>query len=56
MKPLIVTDFTVSSSIFRIYVKSIYASTQSTTSTTVSGTLHVVAPFEISNVTAYTPM
>ena len=56
VKPLIVTDFTVSSSIFRIYVKSIYASTQSTTSTTVSGTLHVVAPFEISNVTAYTPM
>lgn len=54
--PLIVVYFTISSSVMRIYVKSIYGNPQSTTSSSVSGTLHIVAPFEISNVTAYTPM
>lgn len=49
--PLIVTYVSVNSSIFMICVKSIFGSTQSTSSTTVSGTLHIVAPFEISTVT-----
>lgn len=37
---------------FVISVKSNYASPQATSSTYVSGTLHIVAPFEISNVSA----
>ena len=49
--PLIVTYVSVTSSTFIIFVKSIFGNPQNTSSTTVSGTLHVVAPFEISSVT-----
>lgn len=38
---------------FVLNAKSIDASVQSTSSTTVSGTLHVVAPFEISSVSYF---
>lgn len=48
--PLIIPYVTVNSTAFYITVKSIYGSTQSTSSSTVSGTLKIVAPFEISNV------
>lgn len=50
--PLIITSVGVLSSYFTFYVKSISSSVQSTTSSTVSGKLHVVAPFEITSVTA----
>lgn len=50
--PLILTHITVGSTKFTVQLKSIYGNPQNTTSTTVSGTLHIVAPFEISNVTA----
>lgn len=53
---LIIVYFTISSSVMRIYTKSLEGNPQSTTSSSVSGALHIVAPFEISNVTAYTPM
>ena len=35
-----------------MWLKSFYGNPQNTTSTTISGTLHIVAPFEISSVTA----
>lgn len=52
--PLIVASSTpdTSNSRFYIMLKSLFGNPQGTTSTTVSGTLHIVAPFEISNVTA----
>lgn len=51
--PLIITYATMNSSgYFTINMKSIHASVQSTTSSTIHGTLHVVAPFAISSVTA----
>lgn len=53
--PLIITYAAMNSSgYFTINMKSIHASVQSTTSTTIQGTLHVVAPFAISSVTAAT--
>ena len=48
--PLITVYAYVNSYNFMVHFKSIYASTQATSSSTVSGTLHIVAPFEISNV------
>lgn len=50
--PLLVTYASVSGTYFYTHLKSLFGNPQSTTATTISGTLHVVAPFEISNVTA----
>lgn len=50
--PLIVVYAYTGPGFFSIIVKSIYTSVQATTTSTVSGTLHIVAPFQISNVTA----
>lgn len=51
--PLLVTYVsTTSGTYFLAYLKSIEGSPQNTASTAISGTLHIVAPFEISNVTA----
>ena len=49
--PLIVTYVYTGASSFSVTVKAIYASVQSTSTSTISGTLHVVAPFQIANVT-----
>ena len=49
--PVIVTYSAAFSTYFTIYIKSIYGNPQGTSSTTISGTLHVVAPFSIANVT-----
>jgi len=49
--PLIVTQsYLASTGDVIFYLKSIHGNPQNTTSTTISGTLHVVAPFEISSV------
>jgi hypothetical protein len=50
--PLILTTVAVSSTYFTVTLKSIFSSTQSTSSTTVSGTLHIVAPFQISRISS----
>lgn len=49
--PLIVTQSNLYTAYFYCIFKSISASVQNTSSTTISGTLHIVSPFEISNVT-----
>lgn len=49
--PVIVTYSAAYTTYFTIYIKSIYGNPQNTSSTSISGTLHVVAPFDISNVT-----
>lgn len=53
--PLSVVYVEISTSLgkFNIYVKSFRDSVQSTSSTYVSGTLHIVAPFQISSVSTY---
>lgn len=49
--PLITVNVYLSTSVFYVYLKNLMGSTQSTSTAYVSGTLHVVAPFEISSVT-----
>lgn len=49
--PLIVVYIYMQTYVVNIYCKSINASTQGTTSTTVSGTLHIVSPYEVASVT-----
>ena len=48
--PLFPVNFTISSTRVYVVLKSLYGNPQNTTSTTVSGTLHVVSPFELSAV------
>ena len=50
--PLIIPriDLSAGNGYYQVYLKSIFGDPQSTTSTTVTGTLHVVTPFEVSNV------
>lgn len=48
---IIVYAFTTGSASFSIYVKSINKNVQSTSSSNISGKLHIVAPFEIRSVT-----
>lgn len=48
--PLISVYVSVSSSAFSVAFKSFQGNPQNTTPKTISGTLHIVAPFEISNV------
>jgi len=48
--PLMIVQTYPSSSYAVASVKSFYGNPQNTSSTTVSGTLHFIAPFEISNV------
>lgn len=50
--PLIATYVSVGSTNFIVQFKSISGNPQNTSSTTVSGTLHIIAPFEISSVAA----
>lgn len=50
--PLIVTYAYAGSATIHVILKCIYASTQASTLSTVTGTLHVVAPFEISSISA----
>lgn len=50
--PLISGTVSVLSTQFSVQFKSIYGNTQGSSSTTVSGTLHIIAPFEISSVIA----
>lgn len=47
---LIIASVTTTSSVINAIVKSIYGNVQNTSSTSISGTLHVLAPFEISSV------
>ena len=49
--PLLVVRIYKYTSTFSIYVKSIYDSVQNTSSSTISGTLHLVAPFAITSAT-----
>lgn len=50
--PLLVTSVSISGvTYFYTQLKSLYGNPQNTTGTTISGTLHIVAPFEISRVT-----
>lgn len=48
--PLFPVNITPSSTRVYVVLKSLYGNPQNTTSTTVSGTLHVVSPFELSAV------
>lgn len=50
--PLIMTHISVyaGSNYYYVGFKSLYGNPQNTTSTTVSGTLHIVTPFEVSDV------
>lgn len=48
--PLIIVYSYYGSSYFTIYVKCLESSVQNTSTATVSGALHIVAPFEISSV------
>lgn len=48
--PLILTYVAVGTTVFTVQFKSIYGNPQNTTSTTVSGALHIIAPFEISSI------
>lgn len=50
--PLILTYAGVGATAFSVQFKSIYGNPQNTTSTTISGTLHIIAPFEISSISA----
>lgn len=50
MYPLVLTQVKNANTYFGIYIKSIYDDVQDTTSQTISGTLHIVAPYEISSV------
>lgn len=48
--PLITASVIISSGFFTVTFKSINSSTQSTSSDTITGTLHVLTPFEVSSV------
>lgn len=52
--PLIITQIyaTSGNAYFTMQVNSIQGNVQNTTSTTITGTLHIIAPFEISSVTS----
>ena len=50
MYPLVLTQVKNANTYFGIYIKSIYDDVQDTTSRTISGTVHIVAPYEISTV------
>lgn len=51
--PLIVVNVSFQTTYLLIYCKSIYTSVQSTSTSSINGTLHIVAPFEIDSVTGW---